>query len=169
MPVNVLSVRLKQHIATTVSCQRDSSRSPYMTPTQTPYAWSACKTCSYKKKKKKLSVLVLTRALSKLQCGNSERHSDRQDVESLSLITSYRMVGQKKVDHPEAAESGLKQNSEFPEYETCPACQECLNSRAYRNNQSSYWWTTNSEACIYKYIISVNVSRALQLCPFKII
>lgn len=38
MPVNALSVRLKQHIATTVSCQKDSSWSPCMTPTQTPHA-----------------------------------------------------------------------------------------------------------------------------------
>lgn len=39
-PVNALSVRLRQHVATTVSCQKDSSHSPCMTPTQTAYAWS---------------------------------------------------------------------------------------------------------------------------------
>lgn len=39
-PVNALSVRLRQHVATTVSCQKDSSRSPHTTPTQTAYAWS---------------------------------------------------------------------------------------------------------------------------------
>lgn len=39
-PVNALSVRLRQHVATTVSCQKDSSRSPRTTPTQTAYAWS---------------------------------------------------------------------------------------------------------------------------------
>lgn len=55
---------------------------------------------------------ILTRALSKLQGGNTERHSDRKDGESLSLITSYNMVGQKNIDHPEAADSALKQNFE---------------------------------------------------------
>lgn len=38
MSANVLSVRLKQQVVTTVSCQKDSSWSPRMTPTQTPYA-----------------------------------------------------------------------------------------------------------------------------------
>lgn len=37
MSVNVLTMRLKQHAATTVSCQYDSSRGPYTAPTQTPY------------------------------------------------------------------------------------------------------------------------------------
>lgn len=46
-PVNALSVRLKQHAATTVSCQKDSSRSPRMTPTQTAYAWSGSMVRSY--------------------------------------------------------------------------------------------------------------------------
>lgn len=116
-PVNALSVRLRQHIATTVSCQKDSSRSPRMTPIQTAYAWSDGMARSYENWGLHPNFMV----------GTEERKDIRHEETSFPVHT----------DHPREPKSVFGWNLESNRNVIC-SVKSLEKVQSYH-----YWWERN--------------------------